>query len=416
MQRNQHQKLRNLLMIASIAAIICGCFYSPYEGDVDALEEQQSVWQYLKVYSIFHDRLPATPGTMTPYDMFIAINDSLGAGRYTEYLDDRPGGGVMFDPNTEFEDPEELTPSTVYYSIPEFSDTALWVFHRSVRTLSRYQNIIIDVRDNGGGLLNVTDTILDELMPSGTPYIKNRYRDYDSRNYTGKTVEDISRTDKQRPELLNKKIVVLMNGYSASASEILAAGLKDGAGAYLIGGKSYGKGIGQVIITREQRKRLSITFLEISGLTERTGQYHRVGLEPDPVPAEIKSYVDARVPSFGQMLVIKMIIAGIKDQNPNVSESLIQEYEEELIRWFREPYYALKLLEPEFVFDDGDDAGDVGNVIDGMVKRRAAEAVNGAKSLGKIAARIHGARKNWRPMGAVIVDEKDLPDVKLSED
>jgi hypothetical protein len=397
-----------VLTAVTVFTIISGCVYPTFDGDVNALEEQQSVWQYLKVYSIFHDRLPQAPGSMTPYDMFIAINDSLGGGRYTEYMDDRPGGGVIFDPNTVFEDPLPLTDSTVYYQIPEFSDTALWLFQRSMRTLSRYPNIIIDVRDNGGGLLSVTNSILSELLPFETPYIKARYREYNRSKYIGETLEDVSSTSKKRPELLNKKIAVLMNGYSASASEILAAGLKDGADAYLVGSKSYGKGIGQVIITREGRKRISITFLEISGISERTGQYHRKGIAPDEVPTDVKSYVDEHIPNARQQEIIQAQIEEIQAEYPNIPASYIRQI---LVNEFREMYYALKMLEPDIMFtedddDDDDDVVDGGSVVDGMRKSRS-------DNIGEIAARIHRARERakakWRPMGAVIVDEKDLP-------
>jgi hypothetical protein len=401
--RRPHQ-LKLPLLLAAVAATAIGCVYPAYDGNVDDLEEQQSVWQYLKVYSIFHERLPASPGTMTPYDMFIAINDSLGGGRYTEYLDDRPGGGVLFPPDTEFDDPLPLTDSTVYYYIPEFSDTALWVFQRSLRTLSRYPNIIIDVRDNGGGLLSVTDAILGELMPRGTPYIRARYRHYNSRKYAGETLEDVDSTSTRNPNLLNKRIAVLMNGYSASASEILAAGLKDGAGAYLVGGKSYGKGIGQVIIERDRRKRLSITFLEISGLTERTGQYHRIGIEPDALPDSIAATPDETIKAAYAVWL-------------GIPNEIIQALP--LTNDDRELYHAFKLLEPGFTVEvgGGDDGGDIvdngDGVVDGMGKVRMAAVNGGAKGVSEIAARLHGARArakaNWRPMGAVVIDEKDLP-------
>jgi hypothetical protein len=437
MSKRQHQHQPLIRITAVIALILstlicCGCVYPTYDGDVGKLEEQQSVWQYLKVYSIFHNRLPKTPGSMTPYDMFRAINDSLGGGRYTEYIDDRPGGGVMFDPNTEFEDPIELAPSTVYIGIPEFSDTALWVFKRGLRTLSRYSNIIIDVRYNGGGLLSVTDEILGEMLPKNTPYIKNRYRMYNSDKYRGEDAEDISRTS-MNPTLRNKKIAVLMNRGSASASEILAAGLKDAADAYLVGSKSYGKGIGQVIITRGGgRKRLSITFLEISGLSERTGRYHKTGLEPDPVPDWAASYVDAHIPNARQRegirIIVEEAIEKILAKNPNADESYIQEYRQELTEeyenWFREPYYALKQLDPGYVFPDDGGDGEEGEDIDDnnggadgkMSKQRAAAVLKGAKGIDKIAMRIHSAKARWRPMGAVIIDEKDLPKIQLSDD
>jgi hypothetical protein len=429
-----------LILFLTVAAIICGCVYSPYDGWEADFEEQQSVWQYLKVYSIYQDRVPGVPKTMamTPYDMFRAINDSLGSGRYTEYLDDRPGGGAIFDPDTKFYEMTEITPSTVYFYIPEFSDSALGVFRYNLRNLSnpQYRNIIIDVGYNGGGLLSVTGAILGELLPAGTGYIKNRYRNYNASKCVGETLEGVSVTSTRNPALLNKRIAVLMNNYSASASEILAAGLKDGAGAYLVGSASYGKGIGQVILSRDgSRKRLSITYLEISGMTERTGQYHRTGLRPDAVPRDIKEAVDGLLPEI---------------QNPHPKlrpyiQELIKEYEDDeayvnglmrlLTRDYRELFYALKLLEGEQFTDDalketlvkfglmeedavGDDNGidtaDGGgaDVEDGgkAGKRRVAKA--GGSELAQKDLRDIMARAGWRPAGAVLVNEKDLPGIR----
>jgi hypothetical protein len=406
-----------LLILAAIAALalISGCadrsanggavFQSPGDGGeivnppgdggAVVLDERHSVWRNLKIYSIYHYRLPDSIGSMTPYDMFSCINDTLHGRRYTEYMDDRPGGGVLFDPDTEFPEPKEFTPSTVYFYLPEFSDTALVVFNRILPKLSEYQNIIIDVRDNGGGYLSVTDAILGELLPYGTPYIKVRYRDYNKQEDAGETLEDVFSTETQSPKLLNKRVAVLMNGYSASASEMLAAGLKDGADAYLVGGNTYGKGIGQMIIpvlTSEKTKRLSVTFLEISGMSERTGQYHRVGIKPDPVPADIKSDVDAHIPNASQREIIQEEVEKILAEYPNASASYVRQL---LTGELREMYYALKMLQPELTFTDEG----------GMGKRRDA-------NIGEISTMIHRAREKarakWRPMGAVIADEKGL--------
>jgi len=430
---NQKRIKYKLLALTAMAAltVVGGCVYSTYDDkEAAVVEEQMSVWQYLKIYSIYHERLPKSPGSMTPEEMFGRIHDTLHGYRYTDYMEERPGGGI-FDPNTEFEDPDTLTSSTVYFYLPEFSDVALDFFQMNLRTLARYRNIIIDVRYNGGGLLNVTDAILGELLPYNTAYIKNRYRQYNDKEHAGETVEDISRT-MRNPSLRNKKIAVLMNEGSASASEILAAGLKDGMGAYLVGGQSYGKGIGQVIITRgDGSPQLRITFLEISGMSDRTGQYHRIGIKPDPVPPQTKSDVDAHIPSKKQrelmQLIIEEAVEEIRAEHPNISESAIQKYRKdltaELERWFREPYYALKQLDPGFAFKDdggdGDDEDDIDDIdgvdIGGTAKRRRA-AIRNSNGMGKIASRIHSVKARWRPMGAVIVDEKDLPNIKPSND
>lgn len=433
----QKKRLRRLPTLAAVAALALsgGCLYPTYdEKEAVLVEEQMSVWQYLKVYSIYQERLPKSLGSMTPEEMFDRIHDTLYGYRYTDYMEDSHGSGGIFDPNTEFEEPEEITPSTVYIYLPEFSEMALEFFEMNLRKLSGYKNIIIDVRYNGGGLLNVADAILSELLPYNTAYIKNRYRQYNDIKHAGETLEDESRTTRN-PSLRNKNIAVLMNEGSASASEILAAGLKDGMGAYLVGGQSYGKGIGQVIITRgDGSKQLRITFLEIRGMSDRTGQYHRTGIEPDPVLPQIKSDVDAHIPSKGQSEIIQIVvekaIKDIRKEHPNISEADIREYRKELVaefeRWFREPYYALKQLDPGFAFkddggdggdgDDEDDVDDIDGVDNSGTAKRMTAALRNAGGMGKIAARINSAKARWRPMGAVIVDEKDLPNIKPSND
>jgi len=422
------------LILTAVAAIALagGCAYPTYDDkEAFSVEEQHSVWQYLNIYSIYQERLPKSIGSMSPDDMFNRINDTLHGVRYTDYVDDWDSESSY----TRFSYPVAFTSSTVYFYLPEFSYNALAFFKDNLEELKQYQNIIIDVRYNGGGLLDVTDTILGVFLPYNTAYIKMRERTYNDSKYAGETIEHEGRT-KLYPALRNKKIAVLMNGWSASASEILAAGLKDGANAYLVGRQSYGKGIGQVIIPRGgKRKQLRITNLEISGLTNRTGQYHRIGIEPDSVPDQIKSYVDAHVPNASLRVEIQdWVEEAIQDtlaKNPDIDTS---EYRQELTaeyeRYFREPYYALKQLDPGFAFadDGGDDVdGDGGDDVDvvddvdgdnggGETAKRRAAALRDAKGIDKIAARIRGAKANWRPMGAVIVDEKDLPNIKLSDD
>ena len=63
-----------------------------------------------------------------------------------------------------------------------------------------------------------------------------------------------------------------------SVSEILAVALKDCASAILVGSRSSGKGIGQVILQRNNRPALKITYLHLS---KSTGEYHEIGLTPD---------------------------------------------------------------------------------------------------------------------------------------
>jgi len=287
-----------------IPAVFLSCVYPVYDGEMD-IEEQQSVWQYLKVFSIY-DRLPASCGNLSPDDMFKMISDTLKGGRYTGYRDNLPGGGGGGGIPAADLDIDSIRPSTVLVSISQFTDDAWRRFQDSVSYMAKFDNIVINLWDNGGGLLSAVENMLGELLPFKTEFIQYRYRDYDSETRTSGTVEwEGRRTQNRWPWLLDKKISVLINGYSASASEIMASALKDGANAHLIGEKSYGKGIGQLVISRTNRRVLSVTHMQIRGISERTGDYHRIGIAPDPVPDEYFNRADSAAKAWADSLYPK---------------------------------------------------------------------------------------------------------------
>jgi hypothetical protein len=150
--------------------------------------------------------------------------------------------------------------------------------------------------------VHICGYIVSEFLPFNSEYIHFRYRVYDRKELKGKTIDGaqgIQRTANRYPKLHKKNIAILMNNRSASASEILISALKDRkdmAGAILIGDTTYGKGIGQSHILRPGREILSITSLQIRGLTNRTGDYHRKGIYPDKlVIPEAGNHVDSCV-------------------------------------------------------------------------------------------------------------------------
>jgi hypothetical protein len=420
------------LLLLALIAIHLSCVYPVYDGDPAALEEQQSVWQYLKVYSIYHDRLPVSCGPLTPEGMFGIINDTLGGHRYTDYVEEEGSGGGGGEPGPVIDDDNAYyySDSTVYIYIPEFSNDAEDFFKTYLYALSRYRNIIIDLRYNPGGYLRTVSYMLGEILPAGTEYIKIRMRQYNEKTRSGVTVEENSKTANPRPNLRGKNIAVLMNRYSASASEMLAAGLKDGlrdkgAKMYLIGEKSYGKGIGQVTAGRDgRRKELRITLMEISGITERTGEYHRVGIEPDEIPEDA---LDEAIDIFAFLLKSRHPLA---DAALAQSESILKNaygrrfytIEESkrramLLAESLELFCAVKMLEPSFgdgimpetpdipdegdEEDGGDDAdgvgGDDGGADDAAARLRKLVARSGMP----IAAQLRDIAKNGAPKPAV---------------
>ena len=347
-----------------ISAVFLSCIY-PDMDDVDDyrfLEEQQSVWQYLSVYSIYQDRLPESCGSLSPNDMFRMINDTLKSPcyRYTDYTDNVLCGGggptpqrcdlyLLFkhgSPRIQRDTVpsyyiDSISQYTVYISIADFMNDAWKQFMAQASYLERFPNIVIDLRGNGGGLLNAVEDMLGQLLPCSTEFIQYRYREYNSRALKGITVEqEIKRTTNPKPRLAGKNIAVLIDGGSASASEIMASALKDCANARLIGERSYGKGIGQVHIIRTDRRDrdMRITYLQISGISDRTGNYHRIGIAPDPVTAEDSTEMDAAASAWA--IAIK-----------NEGESLCPNYRilsEPLRASFRDFYCAIKAVEPNY--------------------------------------------------------------------
>lgn len=128
-------------------------------------------------------------------------------------------------------------------------------------------DLIIDLRGNGGGLVDVTCTILDRLLPEGViVYTEDKY---------GRRHEE--RSDAEH--YFAGDMAVLVNGYSASASEIFAGAVKDYGVGTLIGTQTFGKGIVQSIIPLEDGSALKITISRY--YTPAGNNIHEVGITPD---------------------------------------------------------------------------------------------------------------------------------------
>ena len=96
------------------------------------------------------------------------------------------------------------------------------------------KKLIIDLRDNGGGDLKIVTKITDMLIPKGVLM----YTEYKNgkKNYMYSDENEV-----------NIPMVVLTNGYSASASELMTGALKDYKKATVVGQKTYGKGVMQQV-------------------------------------------------------------------------------------------------------------------------------------------------------------------------
>jgi len=130
-----------------------------------------------------------------------------------------------------------LSDDVGYISISSFSGQTDDQMRESITSLQEegMDKLIIDLRDNFGGNFEAACDALDEILPAGLMiYTEDRYGQR----------EEINGTDE---EVLDIPIAVLVNGNSASASEVFAGELKDRGVATLVGTQTFGKGIVQSV-------------------------------------------------------------------------------------------------------------------------------------------------------------------------
>ncbi|MEL1222379.1 MAG: S41 family peptidase [Candidatus Neomarinimicrobiota bacterium] len=112
-------------------------------------------------------------------------------------------------------------------------------------------NVIIDLRDNPGGLLSSSLDLLDLILPKNLELVSTKGR-------AGKSIKNYKTLNNALiPETIN--MAVLINGASASASEIVAGVLQDYDRAVVLGSQSFGKGLVQTVIGINQETALKIT-------------------------------------------------------------------------------------------------------------------------------------------------------------
>lgn len=164
----------------------------------------------------------------------------------------------------------ELIGDTGYLRIYEFEGTTAANFKEAVEYFktSNINGLVIDLRDNPGGLLTSVVEIADVLLPKGRViYTEDRAGNV-SAYYSDEEMWDVP-------------LVVLVNGNSASASEILAASVKDYERGTVIGTTTYGKGIVQLMLTYPDGAGMQYT--ESRYFTPGGYSIHGVGVEPHVV-------------------------------------------------------------------------------------------------------------------------------------
>lgn len=156
-----------------------------------------------------------------------------------------------------------------YLRISEFDEVTLEQFTTAYTELnnSNMKGMVLDLRDNPGGNLSTVVEIARQILPEGMiVYTEDKYGAREE--YTCDGTNEI-----QIP------MVVLVNGYSASASEILAGAIKDYGIGTLLGTTTFGKGIVQRIISISDGSAVKLTVSRY--FTPSGNNIHGVGIEPD---------------------------------------------------------------------------------------------------------------------------------------
>ena len=156
-----------------------------------------------------------------------------------------------------------------YIAVSGFEKVTYHQFEEALEDLTNQgmEGLIIDLRNNPGGNLSTVCEMVDLILPEATiVYTEDKYGN-----------REVISSDEEHQ--MNIPMVVLINGNSASASEIFASSLKDYDAATIIGTTSYGKGIVQQIYSLSDDTSLKITTSEY--FTGEGTKIHGIGVVPD---------------------------------------------------------------------------------------------------------------------------------------
>lgn len=157
-----------------------------------------------------------------------------------------------------------------YIRISSFIETTAEDFKKALSEMesAKVKGMVIDIRNNGGGLVNEGLEVADELLGKCTLvcYVDNK----GNKTY--------SYSDKDKTDI---PYVLLVDGATASTSEILTAAVKDNNGGKIVGTKTFGKGIIQNTSQFKDGSALKLTVMQY--LSPDGNEIHKKGVKPDYV-------------------------------------------------------------------------------------------------------------------------------------
>lgn len=152
------------------------------------------------------------------------------------------------------------------------------------------KKIIVDIRNNTGGLVEEALSLLDLFLPKNSTTLITV-------DANGK--KEFSKT--KNSQVITEDVIVLVNEYSASASEIFAGALKDHGRAQIVGTKTYGKGVIQSVFMLEDGSALKLTVEEY--FTPNETKINKVGIEPNhAVELDLENQIDTQLNKAKELL------------------------------------------------------------------------------------------------------------------
>ncbi|MCZ6475822.1 MAG: S41 family peptidase, partial [Gammaproteobacteria bacterium] len=244
------------------------------------------------------DGTPAQRAGILPGDMLVSVDDILVDEKHVEATIGRmrglPGTGVTVDVIREGEDEplrfalirSEIRVKTVrseylgngfgYIRLTGFSDSTADDLTDAAKDLqiqaeNELRGVVLDLRNNPGGVLNAAVDIADAFLERGL-IVRGTGRIREARFTHYATPGDV---------LSGVELAVLINGGSASASEIVAGALQENDRARLVGATTFGKGSVQTIIPLSEGRAIKLTTSRY--LTPSGRAINGTGIEPDIV-------------------------------------------------------------------------------------------------------------------------------------
>ena len=167
-----------------------------------------------------------------------------------------------------------------YIRITSFNFDTAGDFAYDLETMreNNVKKIILDLRDNGGGYVDAAIDVAEEIVPKGKIVdVKFRNKEYNA-TYT-------SQLEKKEFDF-----VLLVNEYTASASEILASAMQDSKAAQLVGTNTYGKAVIQNLYPLQNGSVFKLTTGQY--ITRNGREINKVGLQPDVYVENVTQNVD----------------------------------------------------------------------------------------------------------------------------